>query len=76
MVRRRAGRAAPCTGLNVQEYLGGRPQGPVLGLIFLRYVEVRFASKRTQLEFPSSLEAGRASAEKDGVWGVGYLERH
>ena len=63
---------APYTVLNVQEYFGGHPQGPVLGLIFLRYVELRFVSKRAQLELPSPLEAGRVSAERDGVRGEPY----
>src|SRR5438105_1416012 len=53
-------RPAPNTGLNVQEYFGGSPQGRVLGLIFLRYVEVRFAAQRAQLESPSPLGGERA----------------
>ena len=33
------------SGLNAQEY-----SGPILGLIFLRFAEVRFAAQRTKLE--------------------------
>src|SRR5882724_5566787 len=64
---------APYTGLKSQESSGGLLQGPVLGLIFLRYVEVRSASIRTQLEFPSPQEAGRGSAERNGVRGESYF---
>ena len=38
------------SGLKSQEYSGGRPQGPVLGLIFLRFAEVRFTAKRAKLK--------------------------
>jgi type I restriction enzyme M protein len=38
------------SGLKSQEY-----SAPVLGLIFLRFAEVRFAAKRAQLESPSPL---------------------
>jgi len=62
---------APSTGLNLPERFGGSPQGSVLGLIFLRFAELRFASKLTRLESPPPLEAGRASANRDGVRGVG-----
>ena len=41
---------APISGLKSQEYSGGRPQGPVLGLIFLRFTELRFAAQRARLE--------------------------
>ena len=37
------------SGLKSQEYSGGRPQGPVLGLIFVRLAEVRFAAQRDKL---------------------------
>src|SRR6266542_1979969 len=63
---------APYIGLKSQGYSGGRLQGPVLGLTFPDYVAVRFASKRAQLQSPSPLEAGRGSAERDGVRGEGY----
>jgi len=48
------------SGLKAQEY-----SAPVLGLIFLRFAEVRFAAKRAQLESPSPLGAARASDGKD-----------
>ncbi len=47
------------SGLKSQEY-----SAPVLGLIFLRFAEVRFAAKRAQLESPSPL-----GGEKAGVRG-------
>ncbi len=37
------------SGLKPQEY-----SGPILGLIFLRFAEVRFAKKRAELEHPST----------------------
>jgi type I restriction enzyme M protein len=43
------------SGLKAQEY-----SAPVLGLIFLRFAEVRFAAKRAQLESPSPLGGERA----------------
>src|ERR1700692_1420751 len=43
------------SGLKSQEY-----SAPVLGLIFLRFAEVRFAAKRAQLESPSPLGGERA----------------
>ena len=52
---------APYTGLKSQEYSGGRLQRPV-GLIFLRFAELRFAAQRAKLESPSPLVAGRAEA--------------
>ena len=36
------------SGLKAQEY-----SGPILGLIFLRFAEVRFAQQRAKLELPS-----------------------
>src|SRR6266436_8795129 len=42
------------SGLTSQQY--GQP---VLGLIFLRFAELRFAAKRTQLECPSPLGGER-----------------
>ncbi len=45
--------------LKSQEY-----SAPVLGLIFLRFAEVRFTAKRAQLESPSPL-----GGERDGVRG-------
>ena len=36
--------------LKSQEYSGGRPHGPVLGLIFVRFAEVHFAARRVRLE--------------------------
>lgn len=43
--------------LKSQEY-----SAPVLGLIFLRFAEVRFAAKRSQLESPSPLAGERAES--------------
>src|SRR5438309_10950425 len=48
---------APIPRLKSQEYAGGRPQGPVLGLIFLRFAEDRCATQRAKLESPSPLGA-------------------
>jgi type I restriction enzyme M protein len=50
------------SGLKSQEY-----SAPVLGLIFLRFAEVRFAAQRAKLESPSPLGGERA-----GVRGEGY----
>lgn len=36
------------SGLKAQEY-----SGPILGLIFLRFAEVRFAAQRAKLSLPS-----------------------
>ncbi|HEU5069862.1 MAG TPA: type I restriction-modification system subunit M N-terminal domain-containing protein [Verrucomicrobiae bacterium] len=36
------------SGLTAQQY-----SGPILGLIFLRFAEVRFAKQRAKLELPS-----------------------
>jgi type I restriction enzyme M protein len=58
---------APISGLKSQEYAGGRPQGSVLGLIFLRFAEVRFAAQRAKLESPSPFGGERA-----GVRGAGH----
>ena len=38
------------SGLSAAQYSGGRPPEPRLGLIFLRFAEVRFAKPRAQLE--------------------------
>ena len=54
------------SGLKSQEYAGGRPQGPVLGLIFLRFAEVRFAAQRVKLESPSPLGVERAAGRGEG----------
>src|SRR6266487_4318192 len=52
--------SAPYTGLKSQEYCGGRrPQGRVLGLIFLRFAEVHMAAKRAPLVSPSPLGAAQ-----------------
>jgi type I restriction enzyme M protein len=48
------------SGLKAQEY-----SGPILGIIFLRFAEVRFAAKRAQLESPSSLGGERAGVRGD-----------
>jgi len=48
------------SGLKSQEY-----SAPVLGLIFLRFAEVRFAAKRAQLESPSPLGGERAGVRGD-----------
>jgi type I restriction-modification system DNA methylase subunit len=65
------------SGLNAQEY-----SEPGLGLIFLRFAEVRFAAKRAQLESPSPLGGERAGVTGDsshprpsdgrGAGGEGY----
>ena len=47
------------SGLKSQEYSGGRPLG-LLGLIFLRFAEVRFAAQRAKLE-KASASARRGS---------------
>jgi len=54
------------SGLTAQEYSGGRPQGPVLGLIFLRFAEVRFAAQRAKLE-KASASARRGSRVDDAA---------
>ena len=41
---------APNPGRTLHDYAGGCPQKPVLGLIFLRYGEVRVAAQRAKLE--------------------------
>lgn len=48
------------SGLKAQEY-----SAPVLGLIFLRFAEVRFAAKRAQLESPSPIGGERAGVRGD-----------
>ena len=48
------------SGLKSQEY-----SAPVLGLIFLRFAEVRFAAKRAQLESPSPLGGERPGVRGD-----------
>jgi hypothetical protein len=48
------------SGLKAQEY-----SAPVLGLIFLRFAEVRFAAKRAQLVAPSPLGGERAGVRGD-----------
>ena len=45
--------SAPNSGLKSQEY-----SAPVLGLIFLRFAEVRFAAQRAKLELPSTSGRG------------------
>ena len=42
------------SGLKAQEY-----SGPILGIIFLRFAEVRFAVERAKLESPSPLGGER-----------------
>lgn len=53
------------SGLKAQDYTGGRPPG-LLGIIFLRFAEVRVAAHRTKLELPSTSGrgAGGESARK------------
>jgi type I restriction enzyme M protein len=46
------------SGLKAQEY-----SGPILGLIFLRFAEVRFAIQRTKLSLPSPASGGGAGGE-------------
>ena len=48
------------SGLKAQEY-----SGPILGLIFLRFAEVRFAAQRAKLESPSPV-ASRHPLPSDG----------
>jgi type I restriction enzyme M protein len=50
------------SGLKSQEY-----SAPVLGLIFLRFAEIRFAAKRAQLESPSPLGAGERRVGGPGL---------
>ena len=48
------------SGLKSQEY-----SAPVLGLIFQRFAEVRFAAQRAQLESPSPLGGERPGVRGD-----------
>ncbi len=48
------------SGLKAQEY-----SGPILGIIFLRFAEVRFAKHRAILESPSPLGGERAGVRGD-----------
>ena len=61
-----AEQAVPAPQLAKSEYDVARPEG-LLGLIFLRFAEVRFAAKRAQLESPSPL-----GGERTGVRGETY----
>ena len=45
------------SGLKAQEY-----SGPILGIIFLRFAEVRFAKQRAKLEPPSTSGRGAGGA--------------
>jgi hypothetical protein len=45
------------SGLKAQEY-----SGPILGLIFLRFAEVRFAIQRSKLSLPSPSGRGAGAA--------------
>jgi hypothetical protein len=45
------------SGLKAQEY-----SGPILGLIFLRFAEVRFALQRSRLEPPAPLRDAAAGS--------------
>ena len=45
------------SGLKAQEY-----SGPILGLIFLRFAEVRFAIQRTKLEGPAPRPGAAAAS--------------
>ncbi len=54
------------SGLKSQEY-----SAPVLGLIFLRFAEVRFAAQRAQLDSPSPLGAGERRVGGPGLQPVG-----
>jgi len=64
------------SGLKAQEY-----SGPILGLIFLRFAEVRFAQQRAKLELPSPSgttpgmeEVGRSpEPESRGARGEGQV---
>ncbi len=62
------------SGLKSQEY-----SAPVLGLIFLRFAEVRFAAKRAQIESPSPLGAGERRVGGPGLQHAGpapIIENH
>ena len=54
------------SGLKPQEY-----SGPILGLIFLRFAEVRFAAQRTKLELSST--SGRGS-KGEGACKIAYRD--
>jgi type I restriction enzyme M protein len=49
------------SGLKPQEY-----SGPILGLIFLRFAEVRFTKKRAELEHPSTSGRGAGGEGRRG----------
>ena len=49
------------SGLKAQEY-----SGPILGLIFLRFAEVRFSKKRAELEHPSTSGRGAGGEGRRG----------
>ena len=59
------------SGLSAAQYSGGRPLGPRLGLIFLRFAEVRFAKQRAQFESPSPLGIGARRVGGPGLQPVG-----
>src|SRR5881628_762131 len=48
------------SGLKAQEY-----SGPILGIIFLRFAEVRFAAQRTKLE-KTSANGGKGNLPRRG----------
>lgn len=52
------------SGHKAQEYSGGSPLG-LLGIIFLRFAEVRFAAQRAKLASPSPLRGERAGVRGD-----------
>ena len=53
------------SGLKAQEY-----SAPVLGLIFLRFAEVRFGAQRAKLESPPPLDGESQHSERGGRTGV------
>ena len=53
------------SGLKAQEY-----SGPILGIIFLRFAEVRFATQRARLEKSSASTTGKY-VKSDGVYCLG-----
>lgn len=59
-----AKQAVPAPRFAETDFNGGRPRG-LLGLNFLRFVEIRFAAKRAQLESPSPLGGERAGVRGD-----------
>ena len=51
------------SGLKAQEY-----SGPILGLIFLRFAEVRFATQRTKLEAAATSARRRSRVDEPAAY--------